>query len=437
MISNNELIQQDLKHIWHPCTQMKDLSNHPPLIIQHAKGSYLYTDQGPIIDAISSWWCKSLGHGFPNVINAIKEQLSRFEHVIGANTTHSGIVELGKILFEISGLQHVFFSSDGSSAVEIALKLALHGSARKGYPNRKQFVSLKNSYHGETLATLCISDLGLYKAPYQAYDLKCHFIENIPYISGQKDPLWQIHPIEWSIIEQQLIAIKDNIAAIVVEPIVQGAGGMKCYSPQLLSHLRAFTKAHDIYLIADEIMTGLGRTGEWLACHHANVKPDMICLSKGLTTGTIPMSVVLIDNAIFNLFYHDRCDENAFLHSHTFSKNPLAVQAALTTLQSMQSLNINEMARQLGTQMLRHFSEVAIQSGKLTNIRSIGAIVAGDLVESDKPRIGFRLQQAALERGALVRPIGNTLYWLPPINTEQETIEKLAEITLNSIKAVY
>jgi adenosylmethionine-8-amino-7-oxononanoate aminotransferase len=436
MVNHNELLQQDLKHVWHPCTQMKDFEQHPPLVVHEAKGSYLYTDRGPIIDAISSWWCKSLGHGFPAVTEAINKQLQCFEHVIGADTTYPAMVELAQNLAEISSLQHVFFASDGASAVEIAMKLALHGAQRQGYTTRKQFIALQNSYHGETLATLSISDLGLYKKPFTGFGPECHFLQQVPYVANLDEPLSHNCEHVWPLIKKQLETVKANVCAIIVEPIIQGAGGMRCYSADFLRQLASWTKENNIYLIADEIMTGLGRTGKWLACHHAGIVPDMICLSKGLTSGALPLSCVLIDNPIYELFYNVS-SENSFLHSHTYSGNPLAVSAALATINAMRTENINQQAEALGACMLKHFSAIAEQTGKITNIRSVGAIVAGDLENIDSQRTSSQIRQAALSRGALLRPLGNTLYWLPPLTTDTKTIEKLAEITLHSIKDVY
>lgn len=437
MVNNSQLLKNDRKYIWHPCTQMKDFEQYPPLIVERAQGSYLYTDRGPIIDAISSWWCKSLGHGHPAVISAIQEQLTRFEHTMGADTTYPQMVELGEYLAEISGLQHVFFASDGASAVEIAMKLALHASKLQGYTKRTSFIALKNSYHGETLATLSISDLGLYKKPYAEVGLNCHFLQTIPYIANKDQHLWHNCEHEWPKIKNELETMKENACAIIVEPIVQGAGGMRCYSADFLSKLAAWAKANNIYLIADEIMTGMGRTGKWLACQHGNVRPDMVCLSKGLTAGAVPLSCVLIDNPIFNLFYHDYAEGKSFLHSHTYSGNPLAVCAALATVKTMHSEGILQQTSELSECMYKHFSEIAAQSGKIHNVRSIGGIVAGDLETHALPRIGYHIHQEALKRGALLRPLGNTLYWLPPLTTKPEIIEKLAEITLNSIKALY
>ncbi|MBA3535230.1 MAG: adenosylmethionine--8-amino-7-oxononanoate transaminase [Tatlockia sp.] len=432
-----QLIEKDLKHIWHPCAQMKDFEQCPPLIVSHAKGSYLYTDKGRLIDAGSSWWCKSLGHGHPAVIAAIKEQLDSFEHVIAANTTHRLLAEFGEKLMEISKRQHVFFASDGSSAVEISMKLALHANQLQGKNHRNEFIALSNSYHGETFGALSISDLGLFKKPYEGYGVKCHFLENLPYVADKNDPLWADATPYWTTTLEKLEQIKKNVCALIVEPIIQGANGMRCYSADFLKKLALWAKENDIYFIADEIMTGMGRTGEWLACHHAGIDADLICISKGLTSGSIPLSCVLIDAPIYDLFYDDYDKGKSFLHSHTFSGNALAVSAALATIKVMEQEKINEQAQKLGIFMQQQFQQIAEISGKLTNVRSLGAMVAADLIDNGSKRLGYQLYQEALSRGALLRPLGNSLYWLPPLNSENQTIENLAEITLNSIKATY
>ncbi len=437
MVNTEQLITRDLKHIWHPCAQMKDFESCPPLVVDRAQGSYLYTNKGPLIDGISSWWCKSLGHGHPAVINAISNQLSCFEHVIAANTTHPSLVELGEELTKITKKQHSFFASDGSSAVEIAMKLAIHANQIKGFKDKNQFIALKNSYHGETLGAMSVSDLGIYKAPYESFGVTCHFIENIPYVSGKEDPLWESCDDHWQKIEAQLMQVSAKVCALIVEPLVQGAGGMLCYSAAFLKKLALWAKANNIYLIADEIMTGWGRTGEWLASNHAGIDPDLICLSKGLTSGSIPLSCVMIDSSIFELFYDEYSSGNSFLHSHTYSGNPLAVSAALATIKTMRDEEIIKHAQSLGDYMLTCLQEVARCSGKLTNVRGLGAIVAADLENNDQGRIGSKIYEHALEYGALIRPIGNTLYWLPPLNTNNEIIGKLAEITLHSIKRAY
>lgn len=436
MVNVQELIEKDVHHVWHPCAQMKDFETTPPLVIEGAKGSCLYTNQGVLIDGISSWWCKSLGHGHPNIISAIHNQLDAFEHVIAANTTHPTLVELAQELTQLTKKQHVFFASDGSSAVEIAMKLAIHANQIKGLTHKNEFIALKNGYHGETLGTMSISDLGLYKAPYSSFGVHCYFIEP-PYVTGRKDPLWGDCTEHWNATLKYLATIKDTVCAVVLEPLIQGAGGMLCYSADFLNRLARWAKENQIYFIVDEIMTGVGRTGTWLASEHALIEGDLICLSKGLTSGSIPFSCVMIDHDIFNLFYSDYQTGPSFLHSHTYSGNPLAISAALATIRTMQEEHTLANAAHLEELMMSHFNDIAAKTGRLQNIRGLGAVVAADLIADDKVRVGNQIYKHALKYGALLRPIGNVLYWLPPLNSDEQTIELLAKITAQSINATY
>lgn len=438
MVYQADIIQQSLKHVWHPCANMKKLAKTPPLLVHEARGSYLYTNQGPVIDAIASWWCKSLGHRHPVITAALQDQLLRFEHVMTGNTTSSHMVELAEMLTNITGKQHVMFASDGSSAIEIALKLAYYASQLQGYRQRTHFISLQHGYHGETLGAQSVSDMALYKTPSAHMELPCHRIQDIPYVASSKDTLFYTCDDVWPRIAAQLDHFKQNSCAILVEPIIQGVGGMRCYSADFLQKLADWASQNNIYFITDEIMTGCGRSGQWLAAQHAKaVSPDIICLGKGLTSGTIPMSCVMIDHAIFDLFYHDNPGPN-FLHSHTHSGNALGVRAALATLQVMQAENILEKSTALGKQMAKYMHEIAGLTHQLDNIRQMGAVVAAELrVTTAIPNPGLQVQQHALQRGALLRPLGNTLYWLPPLNSDDKIIASLADITLESIKAAY
>ncbi|QRN03872.1 adenosylmethionine--8-amino-7-oxononanoate transaminase [Legionella sp. MW5194] len=437
MVNITQVIAKDLTHIWHPCMQMKDFEAYPPLVIQEARGSYLYTDQGPLIDGISSWWCKSLGHGHPTIVDAIRQQLQYFEQVIAANTTHPLLAEFGEKIAEITKKQHVFFASDGSSAVEIAMKLALHAMQIRGESERNRFIALRHAYHGETLATISVSDLGLYKKPYEGYGVECHFIQEVPYVQNRFDPLWDDSEATWQAILPQLEKVKRQTCAVLVEPLVQGAGGMLCYSADFLKKLAQWANDNGIYFIADEIMTGMGRTGQWLACEWAGVEPDLVCLSKGLTAGALPLSCVLIDHEVYALFYDDYASGKSFLHSHTHSGNALAVSAALAAIKVMEAEGILKQARALGELMHSLMLDIAETTGRLSQVRSLGAIVAADMDALPGQRISQRFYQEACRHGALLRPIGNTLYWLPPLNSDEKTIRQLAEITLNSLYGVY
>ncbi len=432
-----ELIARDLQHIWHPCSQMKDYELFKPLIIKSARGSYIELEDGRhLIDAISSWWCKSLGHGHPRLQKALLKQMERFEHVLLANTTHEVIVELSERLSNLSPrLRRVHYAADGSSAVEIAIKMSLHSRRLQGQPKRREFMSLSHAYHGETCTTLALSDVGIYREPYEALLPKTHFLRGLPYVSGEEDPLWKDCSEYWPTLEAQLNPLANTLSAILVEPIVQGAGGMLIYSPDCLKRLRAWTQAHDIHLIADEIMTGFGRTGLNLACEHAQIEPDFLCLSKGLTSGWLPLSATLTSDAMYALFYDDYERGKSFLHSHTHSGNALAAAVALECLKVIEEENILAEVQNNAPYLRSLMQEVADETKQLKNIRSLGAIVAADLiVDNPKERRGFAVYQKAVALGALLRPLGNTLYWLPPLNTDRETLRALQNITIQAIK---
>lgn len=434
-------INLDRQHIWHPCSQMKDYEAFPPLMIKKAYGPYIeLTDGRRIIDAISSWWCKSLGHNHPRLKAALQAQLECFEHVIFANSTYEIILQLSEKLANLCpGLNKIFYASEGSSAVEIALKMSLHAQQLLSQNQRTQFTSLQNGYHGETFMALGLSDLGLYRKAYEAHLIKPNFIQNIPYVHSSSDPLWNNCSAIWPDIEKQLEKQEANLAAIIVEPIVQGAGGMKIYSQDFLRRLRKWTKTHGIYLIADEIMTGLGRTGQALACEHAKIKPDFICLSKGLTSGWLPMSAVLTHTEIYNLFYDDYSSGKSFLHSHTYSGNALAAAVALECVNILKDEKIFQQVREKEIILKKLMLEVHDKTERLTNIRGIGAIIAADLqlTETEKnQRIGYQIFQKALQLGAWLRPLGDTLYWLPPLNTPLLALEELKDISILAIKQI-
>jgi adenosylmethionine-8-amino-7-oxononanoate aminotransferase len=438
-MSDVELISKDLKHVWHPCSQMKDYETLKPLIVEKASGSYLtLSNNTRIIDAISSWWCKILGHNHPRIRKALIQQTKLFEHTILANTTNKTLVNFSEKLTNITApLNKILFASDGSSAVEIALKLSLHSHLILGNTKKTRFISLSNSYHGETSATLSVSDIGIYKEPYKSMLFDVEFIRNIPYVSGKNDPLWHNCDQHWHIIEKQLEPLKETTAAVIVEPILQGGGGMKIYSPDLLKKLRKWTKENNIYLIADEILTGLGRTGKMLACQHANVTPDFLCLAKSLTAGWLPCSVTLTTDSVYNLFYDDYKNGKNFLHSHTHSGNALALAVAAKTIDILQEESFCEKAQDLELKMTEAFHDIADATKKIKNIRAIGGVVAADLICSNNQRMGYELYKIAIKNGALLRPLGNTIYWLPPLNITDHTLQKLKNITQRSITMTF
>lgn len=432
----------DQQHIWHPASQMKDYADFPALLIKRALGSYIELEDGrQILDAISSWWCKSLGHGHPRLKAALIQQLEQFEHVIFAGTTYPSITLLAERLASLTKtLDKVFFASDGACAVEIAVKMSLQSRHIMGQSKRYRFMALENGYHGETILTCALTDDPLLRQHYGALMPKVEFIPGIPYVNSVQDPLWHDCSAIWPNIAEQLDAGASTLSAILCEPIVQGSAGMLIYSQDFLRRLRAWTKANDVHLIADEIMTGLGRTGYPLACHHADIEADFVCLSKGLTAGFLPMSVVLTSTAIYELFYDDYQTGKSFLHSHTHSGNALAAAVALECFKVMQDENIYQQMKETESVLATCMQEVAEQTHQLNNIRHIGGIIAADLKLDNKQknqRMGYEIYKKALGRDILLRPLGNTLYWLPPLNIEIKDLYQLRDRTIAAINDIF
>lgn len=417
---------------------MKDYESFEPLEIVRAEGSYLYTADGKrLIDPLSSWWCKSLGHGHPRIKAAVTAQTDKFEHVILANTVNRTIAELSERLAALlPGRRHVFYGGDGSTAVEIALKMALHAMLICGETKRKNFMALENGYHGETALTLAVSDLGIYKEPYRALAPDYPMLKGIPYCTGPDDPLFTDCGAAWPALETQLEREKDTLCAVIVEPVVQGAGGMLIYSADLLRRLRTWSELNGIYLIADEIMTGFHRTGAPLAGDHAGIAPDLVCLSKGLTAGWAAMSAVVLSGELYDLFYADYGTGRDFLHSNTYAGNALAAAAALEAQKIYEDEGIAGRVAATAPVLQRFMQEVAAETGMLTKVRGIGMIGAADIRPEfiKAPRTGYRVYRRAIELGALLRPLGNTLYWLPPLNISVETLVELKAITIRALR---
>ncbi len=436
----SDLISRDLKHVWHPCSQMRDYEAFPPLEVVGAQGCHLHLKDGSkLIDAISSWWCKSLGHGHPRLKAALARQMDRFEHVILANTTNDIIVRLSERLAALApGLDHVFYAGDGSTAVEVAAKLALHAKKIQG-SGESRFLALENGYHGETALTLALGDLGLYREAYREVLPPVAFLRGLPYVDSEAHPLWSDCSSMWPALENQLEENLAGLCAVVVEPILQGAGGMRFYSADFLRRLRAWTRERGVFLIADEILTGFGRTGTMLACEHAGIVPDIACLSKGLTAGWLPMSATLVSDDIYQLFYSDYGQGRDFLHSNTYAGNALAAAIALEALDVYRDEDIPGQVRRNRDVLANAMGRVAEATGRLKNVRCLGAVAAAELQgpgTGSGARAGFRVYQEAVKRGALLRTLGDTVYWLLPLNAGPEVISELEAITTASIRAV-
>ena len=423
-------------NIWHPCTQMKDFEKVPPQNISKTHGSYIYTEDGKkLFDATSSWWCKSLGHRHPDIISNLKKQLDYFEHTIFANTTNRQIKQFSKKICDLTGFDKTLYASDGSCAVEIAIKMTIHLRKLKNQNNKTKFVCLENAYHGETLATMSVSDCGLYSEPYRDLLFDNITIKNIPYVNGKEDLLWSDAKSYWVNTKKYLEKHKENINALIVEPLCQGAGGMLIYSKDYLQKLCEWCKDNDIYIIFDEIMTGVGRLGKLFAFEYLNLSPDFLCISKGVTSGVIPFSITLTKDKFYNMFYKDKVSE-AFLHSHTHSGNVLGAVAANVVLESFEKYQILSNVSILESRMLEAFQRINKEIPVLKNIRNLGCIIAADL-DTKVDRLGFEVYKKALNHGVLIRPLGNTIYWFPPLNSTAEDIDNLEEATKRSIMEAF
>ncbi|MBX9620772.1 MAG: adenosylmethionine--8-amino-7-oxononanoate transaminase [Alphaproteobacteria bacterium] len=432
----NHLQKKDLKYHWHPCRTLKNLEKNPPFIVKKASGCYIESIDGHrVIDGISSWWCKSLGHNHPRLTAALLAQTNRFEHVISTTTTNQTIIELSEMLVKlVPGMGKVFYASDGSSAVEIALKMSLHSRVNQGEKRRNKFLSLSNGYHGETCGALSVTHGDNFKKVYSSLLFDCAFIEGIPYVNSSNDALWHDCSGHWTKVQDFLQYHAKETTALILEPIVQGAGNMKIYSQDFLKRLRAWTKNHNIHLIADEIMTGIGRTGKMFACEHAEITADFMCLSKGLTSGYFPFSAVLTNNDIYNCFYDKTGLDEIFYHSHTHSGNALGANLALETLKILKEDFDWEAFHANTAYLLQSLQKVAEETKILSNVRGIGMIAAADIKQDAYSPDRMRdMIHIAFQNGALLRPLGKTIYWLPPLNIHKRMIDDLQGITKRAL----
>ncbi len=435
-MDNPSLLQRSLATVWHPCTQMKVHETLPLVPIRAGRGPWLEDFEGRrYLDAVSSWWVNLFGHCNPRINAALKDQLERLDHVMLAGFTHEPVVELSEKLAALTGgvLGHCFYASDGASAVEIALKMSFHYWRNVGRPEKTRFVSLAGGYHGETIGALAVTDVALFR---DAYAPLLRQGSTVP------SPDWrQAQPGESprdaalraaAALEAHLAAHHGETAALIVEPLVQCATGMAMHDPEYLRRARALCERYQVHLIADEIAVGCGRTGTFFACEQAGMLPDFLCLSKGISGGYLPLSVVLTREDTYAAFYDDDT-ARGFLHSHSYTGNPLACRAALATLaifeeddvlaaNRLRAARLNERARELAAHpRVRHF-------------RNTGMIWAFD-VDTDDPLFARRFHQAALERGLLLRPLGNTVYFMPPYVIEEDEIELLVSGTLAALEA--
>ncbi|MEN8726345.1 MAG: adenosylmethionine--8-amino-7-oxononanoate transaminase [Sulfurovum sp.] len=429
---NTKMMQRDLEVIWHPCTQMKDHETLPLVPIKSGKGVYLYDfDGNAYIDAVSSWWVNLFGHANESINNKVKAQIDTLEHVLLAGFTHEPAIELAHKLVNITPkeLAKVFYVDNGSSAVEAALKMSYHYHLNRG-KRKAVFLSLSNSYHGETIGALSVGDVELYKETYEPL-----LIANMQ-VPVPKDQSIAAANEALAALEETLKERSEEIAAFIIEPLIQGAGGMHMYHPAYLVGARALTQKYNVHLIADEIMTGFGRTGKMFACDHAEISPDFMTLSKGLTGGYLPLSVVMTTNDVYQAFYCDYNEYKAFLHSHSYTGNPLACSAALATMEIFEQNDIlgeNEKKSRYIKEKLEKFSALS----NVKEIRQQGMVTAIELEGYQATeRIGLKVYEFALTQGVLLRPLGHVIYFMPPYVISYEEIDKMIEVAYEGVKKV-
>ena len=440
---SSSLQQRDLRHLWHPCTQMQDHEWLPLIEVASAKGVWLKDYQGRrYLDAVSSWWVNLFGHSNAHINARIREQLEQVEHVMLAGCTHAPAVALAEQLVAITpaALQRVFYADNGSAAVEVALKMSFHYWLHQGQ-QRSRFVALSNSYHGETLGALAVGDVGLYRDLYQPLLLQ-------PLIAPAADDFLRPQGMSSETYVHERIAAMaallrehaGEVAAVIVEPLVQCAGGMRMYDPLYLRLLRQLCDEFDVHLIADEIATGFGRTGSMFACEQAAITPDFMCLSKGLTGGYLPLSAVLTNEQVYRAFYADYAALKAFLHSHSYTGNALACAAALATLELFRSRDVladNRARAELilaGVAALREHPQVG-------DVRQRGMITAVEMVadkSSREPypwqqRRGMRVYQYGLQHEMFLRPLGNVVYMMPPYVINEDEIRRMTAVVCDGV----
>ena len=436
-----ELQVRDVEHIWHPCAQMKDYETFPPIVIESGEGVWLTDKQGNrYLDAVSSWWVNLFGHTNSRISQAIADQAKKLEHVIFANFTHEPAILVAEKLVELTpkGLQKVFFADNGSAAIEVALKMSFQYRAQSSQPEKKRFLAFTNAYHGETLGALSMGGVGLYNDVYAPLLLNVVHAQGpdcfrCPF--GDSPDTCRAQCIQDT--EKQFKEHADTISAAIIEPLIQAAAGMKMYPPIFLQKLRELCNEYDIHLIADEVAVGFGRTGTLFACEQAVITPDFLCLSKGITGGYLPLSAVLTTEEVYNAFYDDYGTMKAFLHSHSYTGNPLALRAAQEVLAIFEEESVMEqlVAKQQTLNELSHaaFDELPYV-GEYRQTGFVGAIelVANRKTKEPFPtdeRIGYEIYQRALKKGLLIRPLGNIIYFMPPYVISEEEIMWMIQTT--------
>ncbi len=441
--------EKDLKYIWHPCSQMKDYEELKPIVIDHGEGVYLYdTDGKCYVDVISSWWCNLLGHCNPHISEELKKQTEKLEHVIFANFTHKQAIRLCERLAKIlpEGLCKFNFTDNGSSAIEAAMKMSFQYHEQTGNPQKTRFMALTEAYHGETIGALSVGDCDLYTKLYKPILMDVIKIEapdcyRCPY--GKNRDNCSCECAEKAV--KTFAEYGEETSALLVEPLLQGSAGMKVYPPLYLKKLRELCDEYNVHLIADEIATGYGRTGKMFAFEHAGVSPDIMCLSKGLTGGYMPMAIFVTTQKIYDAFYDDYATGKAFMHSHTYSGNPLACSCANAVLDLLEDGKILEKAQENAIYFNNLIKEKFLSHPNVGEVRHIGLINAIELVKNketkeplnSKLRTGYQIYKKALKKGVILRPLGDVIYFNPPLIMERKDMEFVVNVAYECMADVF
>jgi adenosylmethionine---8-amino-7-oxononanoate aminotransferase len=435
---NRSFADRDLSVLWHPCTQMKDHEQLPMIPVRRGSGVWLEDYDGRrYLDAISSWWVNLFGHSNPTINAALHAQIEQLEHVMLAGFTHEPAIALAERLLSLApaGLARCFYADNGSSAIEVALKMSYHYWKNQGCARKTRFITLENSYHGETLGALAVGDVPLYKQTYAPLLMDVITVASPDCYHREQGESWREYTIKrFAGMEAALARHAGEVCAVIVEPLVQCAGAMRMYDPIYLKLLREACDRYQVHLIADEIAVGFGRTGTLFACEQADVTPDMLCLSKGLTGGYLPLSAVLTREIIYRGFYDDYGTGKAFLHSHSYTGNALACTAALATLDIFEKEPVLERNRQLAAHMGTAAARMA-EHAHVAEIRQTGMIMAIEMVQDKlrktpfpwQQRRGLRVYKHALENGVLLRPLGDVIYFMPPYVINLDEIDLMVD----------
>ncbi len=438
--------QRSLASVWHPCTQMQRLAEVPPIAVARAHGPWLEDFDGTrYFDATSSWWVNLFGHADARINAALKQQLDTLEHVMLAGCTHAPAVELAERLSARTGhaLGHTFFASDGASAVEIALKMSFHSWRNRGLGDKREFACLRHGYHGETIGALAVTDVAVFRDAYDPLLMRSHVV--MAPDARQAEPGESPADVARRAaadLERLLASRHEHMAAVILEPLVQCAAGMAMHDPVYLREVRALCDRYQVHLIADEIAVGCGRTGSFFAFEQASLEgeapiwPDLLCLSKGISGGYLPLSLVLASDHIYEAFLDDDT-ARGFLHSHSYTGNPLACRAALAVLDRFDEEPVLQRNRDSGALLTAALAERLHGDARLEHVRQRGMIWAFDVrQEFAGERFAERFHLAGRAQGLLIRPIGRTVYLLPPYLLNEEHVAYLAERTVATLHAV-